>query len=216
MKRCKTLGLFCREVMRLVGCGYVYANFVKIKEMSEDKINEKIHYIDTIYELDKTRSAKAWNRHKDIANVDAVFFEKYNVLFIAKTKGALHKNLTDKGVKDYQFEKVEKLTLQISALLGLKLYKQVTTKEAKEKAIQQGKAPKVERWTFKLSYETFKAFKAEFYNAISKGDGRHFHTLQSRWKGLPNYVGIGIQRTNLNTFIQDLMKKHARHWSKTF
>lgn len=216
MKKCKTLKMFCREVMRLVGCGYKYAKCVKLKETNEDKILEYLYHIDIKYEIDKTRSAKAWNRHKEIANIDAVFFEPYNFLFIAKTNGAIHPNLDKKGVRDFHFEKVENLVLDITENISLKMYKQVTTKEEKAKAKEKGKAPKFERWTFKLEYETFRRIKAEYFNAIAKGDGKHFHALQKKWKGLPNYVGIGIQRTNINTFIKELFKKYSRKWEISF
>ena len=216
MKKCASLKLFCREVMRLVGCGYIYVQFIKLDEKDPEKIAKYLHDIEQKHEIDKTRGAKAWNRYKDRCNIDAVFFEVSIVLVIAKTKGSLHENLIKKGVKDYMFEKVENVIFRLSEHISLKMYKEKTSKEDKAKAKEKGKAPKVERWTFKLESETFQRTKAEYFHAIEKNNRKHFETLQTKWKGLPHYVGIGVQRTNLNHFVKENLKKYSRKWSVTF
>ncbi len=192
MKTCNSLTEFCRELLRYVGRGYKFSKVVKVKEekfKNVDVLSTIKSKIENHYGTNLTRGKRQWNRLKDRANFGAVSYR--NLIVIVKTSGTISQS----GINENEFRPIAKNELVLSEYIGLILFQ-------------------VERqkWTYRLTRETYHRIKGEYQLAFKNFSGKNFHTLQKMWRGLPNYMGIGKQRKELNKSIIAWQKTYKVKW----
>jgi hypothetical protein len=178
---------FCIDVLRYVGTGYKYYKIVIIPQEKMNYKNGILTKIANNYGTKLTQGQRQHRRIKGLANYGAVAFG--SMVIILHTDG---KNID----KDKEFKEIGKeLNIFISNSLTLVLFKDERDK-----------------WTFRLSKETYNAFKGNYQLAFKDGNGKKFHYLETMWRGLPRYRGINQQRKSLNIFLKELKKKYKTKW----
>ena len=191
MKTCIKLNEFCKSILYYVAHGYKYAKIVYVPSHKSKDKEAILKKVEAFYNTGLTRGKRQAKKLRNEANFEAVTF--FNVIVILKTSG--EESIT----KPNEFQAFRDLKLLISEHLCLVLFKDER-----------------EKWTYRLGRETFLAFRADYEDAFIHGNGKKFHALQSKWRGLPKYEGIGKQRIVLNGFLKEWQKKFKRKWDIRF
>jgi hypothetical protein len=64
----------------------------------------------------------------------------------------------------------------------------------------------------RLNKTTTQSFKINITHAIVKNEGREFHNIINKFKGLPLFRGIINQKRELRKYVVAQMKSHNRKW----
>jgi hypothetical protein len=188
MKQITDIKEFCRAVLRLAGQGYTQ---YKINEIPEKKglphIKKRIlKKVDDRYQIEITKDQRYYKKSKGFANYGA--FEYRNKIYIFKTEGVVAPG------EENGFNKIPKdLNFVISDYLTLILYRD-----------ERGKL------TFRLSKTNYRSIKEQLKQAMQRGDGAKFHTIQKKIRNLPPYRGIGKQKGELLRYLIKIRKLYRR------
>jgi len=191
MKRAKTLKQFTQEVIKYLGSGYKYAKVVSIPPKKRHRSHEIAKKVSRYYQADLSRGKRQHRRRKDLANYGAVMFQD-RIIIILRTSGEHNDN-------DGEFREVSKLEVELSEWIGLVFFRN-----------------EFDRWTVRVSRETYRRIKLDLQLAIKNGNGRTYHKLLDMWRALPWWKGIGRQSVELHRFIKDELKKHKRSWKPLY
>ena len=191
MKQAKTLKEFTKEVIKYLGSGYKYAKIAYIPSKKRHISHEIAKKVSNHYQTALSRGKRQYRRKKQIANYGAVMFQD-RVIVILRTAG---KHNDESG----EFREVHKLEVQLSEWIGLIFFKS-----------------ELNRWTVRVSRETYRRIKLDLQLAIKNGNGRNYHKLLAMWRGLPWWKGIGRQSSELHRFIKEELKKYKRNWEPLY
>jgi len=191
MKVAKTLKQFTQEVIKYLGSGYKYAKVVSIPSKKRHRSNEIAKKVSEYYQTDLSRGKRQHRRRKDLANYGAVMFQD-RIIIILRTSGEHNDN-------DREFREVSKLEVELSEWIGLVFFRN-----------------EFDRWTVRVSRDTYRRIKADIQLSIKNGNGRTYHKLLDMWRALPWWKGIGRQSSELHRFIKDELKKYKRGWQPLY
>ena len=187
MQQTKTLQEFTREAIKYLGNGYKYAKVVQIPNKKRHRSHEIQKKVSEYYKTDLTRGKRQHRRRKNLANYGGAMFQD-RVIILFRTEG-------EHNDGDKEFVEVSKLEVELSEWIGLVFFKN-----------------EFNRWTVRLSRDTYRRIKSDFQLAIKNGNGRNYHKLLAMWRGLPHWKGIGRQSSELHKYIKERLKKYNRDW----
>jgi hypothetical protein len=191
MKTAKNLKEFTQEVIKYLGSGYKYAKVVQIPHKKRRRSHEIAKKVSEYYKTDLSRGKRQHRRRKNLANYGAVMFQD-RIIVILRTSGEHNDN-------QREFKEVSKLEVELSEWLGLIFFKN-----------------EFDRWTVRVSRDTYRRIKADIQLAIKNNNGRNYHKLISMWRGLPWWKGIGRQSSELHRYTKELLKKYGRSWEQLY
>jgi len=191
MKVAKNLKEFTREVIKYLGSGYKYAKIAYIPHKKRHKSHEIAEKVSNHYQTDLTRGKRQHRRRKNLANYGAVMFQD-RVIVILRTNG-------EHNDQPNEFIEVSKLEVELSEWIGLVFFKN-----------------EFNRWTVRLSRETYRRIKADLEIAVKNGNGRDYNFIKSSWLNLPYWKGIGRQSSELHRYTKELLKKYGRSWEPLY
>jgi len=193
MTRTTTLKDLCRGVLRYVGNGYIYYKITHIPPQKAHKTAQILKKVSDTYETNLTQGKRQYRRKQKIANYQAISFRGMIIIF--RTSGE-HKD------NSHEFKKINSKGLELVVSEHLKL---ILFKDEREK------------WTYRLSKENYAFFSQEIKKAFEKRSGIKYHSLKKMFNNLPNYMGIGKQKKELNKLIKELQKNsNSQHIWKLF
>jgi hypothetical protein len=191
MKIAKNLKEFTKEIIKYLGSGYKYAKVVKIPHKKRRRSNEIAKKVSNYYQTDLSRGKRQYKRKKGLANYGAVMFQN-GIIVVLRTNG----ENTD---QPNEFKEVSKLEVELSEWLGLIFFRN-----------------EFNRWTVRVSRDTYRKIKADLEIAIKNGNGRNYNLLKAMWRGLPWWKGIGRQSSELHRYTKELLKKYGRSWEPLY
>ncbi len=188
MTKAKTLKELCQIVLRYVGNGYVYYKITHIPSKKAHRIAQILDKVSKTYKTNLTQGKRQYRRKKNIANYQAIFFR--GMIFIFRTSGTNEDNLNE-------FKKITRKGLELVVSKHLKL---ILFKDERDK------------WTYRLSKENYAFFSEEIRKSFEKGNGTKYHSLKKMFNNLPNYMGIGKQKKELNKLIKNHQSQYHKSW----
>lgn len=191
MKVAKNLKEFTKEVIKYLGSGYKYAKIAYIPSKKRHRSHEIQKKVSEYYQTDLTRGKRQHRRRKGLSNYGAVMFQD-RVIVILRTAG-------EHNDQPNEFREVHKLEVQLSEWIGLIFFKS-----------------ELNRWTCRVSRDTYRRIKADLQLAIKNGNGRNYHKLLDMWRALPWWKGIGRQSSELHRYTKELLKKYGRSWEPLY
>lgn len=191
MKIAKNLKEFTKEVIKYLGSGYKYAKVAYIPPKKRFRTKEIIEKVSNHYQTNLSRGKRQHRRRKQLANYGAVMFQD-RLIVILRTAG-------EHNDEAREFREVNKLEVQLSEWVGLIFFKN-----------------EFNRWTVRVSRETFRRVKADLQLAVKNGNGRAYYKLLDMWRGLPWWKGIGRQSSELHRYTKELLKKYNRGWKPLY
>jgi len=191
MKVAKTLKQFTQEIIKYLGSGYKYAKVVSIPSKKRHRSHEIAKKVSEYYQTNLSRGKRQHKRRKGLSNYGAVMFQD-RMIVILRTNG-------EHNDKPNEFKEVSRLEVELSEWIGLVFFKN-----------------EFDRWTVRVSRETYRRIKLDLQLAIKNGNGRTYHKLLDMWRALPWWKGIGRQSAELHRFIKEELKKYKRAWQPLY
>ena len=191
MKRAENLDRFVQNVIKYLGSGYKYYKVVRIPARKRSKTAQICQKIENRYQTSISRGKRQYRRKKGLANYGAVNFR--DIVIVFRTEGENQDKLGE--FKTFK----QSITIEISEFLTLVFF------------INERK-----RLTVRLDRLTYRRIREDFFLAIKNGSGYRYNKLKSMWLNLPRYKGIGVQGSNLHSFIKDKLKTYNRTWAPLY
>jgi predicted site-specific integrase-resolvase len=195
MLRTKNLKEFCNMTINLLNFGYKDILVVKIpisKYKNENKRQAIYSKVSRNYQSFNTKNQVYYNKKNGYANFKVIVY--LNIIIIMKSKGLI-KDEIDIGNGFIPFCNKEPLEVIISDYLGVIFF------------VDERKKVNV-----RLNKTTTQSFKINITHAIVKNEGREFHNIINKFKGLPLFRGIINQKRELRKYVVAQMKSHNRKW----
>jgi hypothetical protein len=192
MKQAKNLTDFTKSVIFYISKGYTNYKIVRIPPKKADKTAKILKKVSNTYKTNLTRSQRSYRRRHNISNYMSVSFN--GVIVILRTAG---KN-NDKTNEFKNFGK-EKMEVEISEWITLVFFVSETN-----------------RVTARLSRETYRRIKDDFYLAIKNKNKANYRLLKKMWLNLPWTAGIGKQGKMLNMFVKQKLKEFNLNWQPIY
>ena len=191
MKRSENLEKFVQGVIEYLGSGYKYYKVVRIPAHKRAKTGEILRKIENRYQSSLSRGKRQYRRKQGLANYGAVNYR--DIIIIFRTAG-------ENQDKENEFTEFKKsLTIEISEFLTLIFFKNERN-----------------NLTVRLDRLTYRRFREDFFIAIKNGNGYAYNKLKGMWLNLPRYKGIGVQGSNLHSFIKEKLKTYGRTWAPLY
>lgn len=182
MKKAESLKEFTYILMGYVGTGYSYYKITHISNKKRHKTPQIHKKVSEYYQTSLSQGQRQYKRKQGKANYMAISYK--NMIIVLHTIG---ENIDKQG--EFKILTSNGFELVFSKFLTLILFKDERDK-----------------WTYRLSKETYLFFKGELEIAFKNSNGKKFHTLKAMFNHLPYYIGIGKQKKELNKYIKELQK----------